>query len=323
MSNYLIEKFQKGYPGAVEGTHSMLEYRESILNRVIFKNVNRNFVNDFSSAELEFINSKCACDLIKELMTICLRNSEGFKEEESEAMKLLQDEKTFNEMSAEEIEKLVEELGDSRGFHRVPELYKRYFFTISGKGVNEYLLTRVDKYDIVQEFLQTSGLSTRAEYYAGCGVRYWDLGPDHLKSIYYKFSRLNPESAVEFYKMVISMDTLGASEFIDTLYRFARNDFKTEGLTVAKNNLATDNATNDSMYIGLIAALGNNQSEEDQVRLSNNMKVSFFWDVYKSLSKLDPELCEKHIEVVRKKEMEDRFYRGRKISNESSNKRTR
>ena len=203
-------------------------------------------------------------------------------------------------MEADEIEKLFEELGNSRGFYYIPGLYQRYFFTIKGKGVNEYLLTKVDKYDIAREFLQTSGLSTRAEYYAGLGVRYWDLEPNHLKSIYYKFLRLNPEAAVEFYKMVILMKTLGATEFIDTLYRFARNDFKTEGLFIADNNVVSDSATHTGMAIGFFAALGNNQSIDDQVRLSNNMKYSFFSDISDSLSKIAPELFEKHLKEFRK-----------------------
>ena len=323
MSNCLIEKFEKGYHGAVEGTHEIMDYRKNLLCNIIFKNVDRNFANDFQDYELEFINSEVVCNFVKQLMVICLRNSEGFNEEKSEAMKLLQNKKTFNEMTADEIEKLVEELGESKGFYHVPGLYQRYFFTISGKGVNEYLLTKVDKYDIAREFLQTSGLSTRSEYYSGLGVRYCDLGPKHLKSIYNKFLKLNPQLAVEFYKMVISMNTLGASEFIDTLYRFARNDFKTEGLFVADNNVVTDNATHTSMVIGLFAALSNNQSKDEEVRLSNNMKYSFFYDISKSLSEIDPELFEKQLKDVRKNEMNDRYYYGSIEYNDLSNKKSR
>lgn len=308
MSNYLIERFQKGYPGAVDGTHAMMEYRKSLLVNIITKNLNKNFANEFSKDELEFINSNCISGFVKELMIICLKNDKEINENTSAAMKILQSKKSFNKMTVDEIEKIVEDLSNSRGFNHVPGLYKRYFFTVSAKGVKEYLLTRVDKFDIVQEFLQTSGLSTRAEYYAGDGVRSWDLGPKHLKSIYLKFLNLNPQLAVEFYKMVMSMHTLGASEFIDTLYRFARNDFKTEGLFVANNNVATDNATQASMVIGLYAALGNYQSKDEQVRLSNDMKYTFFWNVTKSLSEIDPELHEKYMKAAIEREMNNQYH---------------
>ncbi|MBR5662456.1 MAG: hypothetical protein IKX00_02250 [Bacilli bacterium] len=323
MPNYIIEKFKEHCHDIVEGKYEKIEYGQQILTNIVFKNVDKNFANDFSNAELEFVNSDCVCDYVKELMTKCLKADEDFNEEESEAIKLLQSEKTFNKMTADEIEKLVEELGNSRGFYYIPGLYQRYFFTIKGKGVNEYLLTKVDKYDIAREFLQTSGLSTRAEYYAGLGVRYWDLEPNHLKSIYYKFLRLNPEAAVEFYKMVILMKTLGATEFIDTLYRFARNDFKTEGLFIADNNVVSDSATHTGMAIGFFAALGNNQSIDDQVRLSNNMKYSFFSDISDSLSKIAPELFEKHLKEFRKREMNNYYNYDLIIDNSKSNRKPR
>ena len=308
MSNYLIEDFQKRcHEKNVTTTYESYtnrEYGEQLLKNVLYKNKNRNFANNFTDIELEFINSDCVCDYIKEYMMICLRNSEDFKEEQSEAMALLKGEKTFNEMDADEIAILVEELGDSRGFHRVPGLYQRYLLTISGKGVNEYLLNQVDKYDIAQEFLQTSGLSTRAAYYGGLGVRYCDLGPDNLKSIYYKFLRLNPQLAVEFYKMVISMETLGATEFIDTFYRFARNDFKLEGLIKADNNVVSDQASHNDIFFSAFVALGNRQSRDDQIRLSNNMKYSFFCGICESIKEIDVELYKEHMNAARKRELE-------------------
>lgn len=306
MSNYMMDNFKKHCLDKVDDYHK--EYGTKYLANLIFKNTGKNYARDFSEAELEFINSSFVSAYIKRLMIKCL-NNDPTVEKNCAAKKILLSAKTFNQMNVEEITNIVCDLGGYAGYHGVPALYKRYFFTIKGKGVKQYLRTQVNKLEIAEEFLFSSGMSTRAEYYSGRGVLTCDLGPDHLESIYKKFEELYPKWAVEFYKMVISMPTLGATEFIDTLYRFARNGFTTKGLTNANNNVISDSATHTGMALGFIAALGNRQSEDDQIRLSNNMKYVFFNRILGSLQKLDPELWEKHLKAARQCEIENyHFY---------------
>ncbi|MGD9726947.1 MAG: hypothetical protein AB7L09_00660 [Nitrospira sp.] len=74
-----------------------------------------------------------------------------------------------------------------------------------------------------RRFVTEAGLSRRPAYYSGRGAIRCDLNEVHLMKIYQQILDARfPGAAIEFIKLVASMQTLSATEFLQEFYRLER-----------------------------------------------------------------------------------------------------
>ena len=141
--------------------------------------------------------------------------------------------------------------------------------------------------------LWTSGLNDRASYYSGRGVNFSDLGAQNLVAIFEKLLRLDVNYALNFAKMVCLMRTLGATEFINTFFKFAENDFSTDGLFFDKKNESLDGVYDEERnmvgFATLVSALSRGNDDEYQYKASENMKKAFLSRIEDYVNEIDPE----------------------------------
>lgn len=264
------------------------EYGTQHLINTLLKDYDRSIVVELTDGDLEFVNSSFVSAFMKRLMIRYINEDEKLEDKEA-TKKILLSSKTFNDMTCDEFEQVFNGLGAKIKYNYVPLLFTRYFFTINGDGAKEFITTKLDKEYVARQLIRTSGMTDRSEYYAGLGVRYCDLSDKNLTSIYKKLLKLNKEHAKEFFIMVNSMKTLGATEFIDSFIRFGENGFKTKDLTTSSNNIIADKATHQGIAVGFIVAMANPTTEDVEVYKSQQMKRAFFYTIMGSLAEIYPE----------------------------------
>lgn len=141
------------------------------------------------------------------------------------------------------------------------------------------------KDNIAIHILEALGINPRPEFYAGIGVNEAYLNDEKLCGILimiYRGAYGKTLGASEYYKMVMEMETLGISEFIERFLAFGDNGFVRQGLRTSKSNIA-DYLNSDDLYsnIGIVvtAATSDISDREEQIRKTNLIKYNFINDV--------------------------------------------
>lgn len=194
----------------------------------------------------KFFNSKHVSDYFKQLIKENLSNPSEI------VSKAINSERDFKDFDADEFYAIENEL-NAAGFHNV---MLGLAFKLNSSGATDFLNKKVDPITMISRIVLTSGLNSRAEYYSGRGAMTCDLNEEHLISIFHKLERLGTNKALSMAKMTFSMPTLGATEFLESLYRLAYNNFELETTEISTNNTSLGNAKSRERNIVAIGILG-------------------------------------------------------------------
>ncbi len=119
----------------------------------------------------------------------------------------------------------------------------------------------------MQEILRCDGkFSSRAEYFSGRGAITSDLNYEILTRIKKDIeTEHGKEAAIEMVKMVASMESCNATDFINNCYRLERNDFKWTDTKSKKNG----NYNEASAMISIFGAMSGQNDRDETPRIRN------------------------------------------------------
>lgn len=251
----------------------------------------RSIVYNYSSSESEFIKSTYLSNYFKDSIKQLLG-----KDIDNELANILKSDKDINDMGEEEI-KIIKETLDR--FYSNPEYkpvsnvsasFMTYLYKLDGNGVTSYIKNNIPKVKIAWQIMFTSGLNPRAEYYSGRGVKECDLNADNLEEIFNKLCVLDKDYALEFVEMVNSMKTLGATEFIESFYLFAMNNFKHFAGNVTDSNISFSNSNDKNRHaiaVGIIMSSMGTSDMSTQIYLTEVIKQNFISQIRGKLRSID------------------------------------
>lgn len=253
----------------------------------------RSIVYEYSEGAKKFIKSKYLSDYFKTSIKELLANQKI----NEELLNILNSEKSINDMSEEEITLIYSTIKDTYAktdckivnvaSQIMPLLYK-----LDGSGVASFLKNNVSSEKLASQILLTSGLSDRASYYSGRGVKPGDLNENNLVAIFNKLIKIDINYGVNFVEMVQETETLGATEFINSFMNFASNNFFVNELIIENNNISLDGldgeARNAVGFISIFESM-NSGNYNYQIMLSNQMKRSFLAKVMPVLQSIVPD----------------------------------
>ncbi len=232
------------------------------------------------------VKSKSVSDAYKESLRLEFKDNEEYKK----YLVVFDQDKDINDMSEDElvcINRLVNASKD--GYLRWS--MRDYLFRLDGEGVISFIKNNMDSMDIVEHILESTNINSRASYYSGRGVNFGDLNYGELTTIFKKLFKLDPEYAKEFVNMVLSMQTLGATEFITNFFRFANNGFKMDGLEISDTNVSLDGLHDEARdlvaFISVHSVIG--RDAHSQKYLSSRMKSCFLSNIKYILEKYIPD----------------------------------
>ncbi len=236
---------------------------------------------DNNEEEYKFIYSKDLSDYFKNVILSIIPDNMMTKK----AYTALSSDKLINDMSEGEIKGIYSVLDkfyktkESKEQPYVKGILTTYLYKLDGKGVISYIKHNICSHDLAKHILLTSGLLDRASYYSGRGVRYGDLNKTHLKAIFLKLNKLDPEYGKEFVELVKAMPTLGATEFINSFKRFGNNGFAMNENVVEKSNASLDGLHGEARdavaLISVISMLSRGNDRDEQERETRYIRNDF------------------------------------------------
>lgn len=290
-------------------------------SNILSKNLGRSIVYNYPVEIEKFIKSKYLSDYFKSEISRLLY---GTKISDS-VKNILKSDKHINDMSEEEISQISSAIKE---YYENPKhdndvtaasLLSTYLYKLNGEGVISYIKKNVNSYDLATHILYVSGLNPRASYYSGRGVNIGDLNEKNLEKIFHELLKLDVAYAIEYVKMVMQMETLGATEFINTFFNFANNNFKAEDLKIDNNNVSLDGAYGVDRDIiaaaSIFSLFGRENDPNGQKMSSDSMKRSFIYKIRPLLKELSPELLETLEKSDRVSNKYDRVHRHSKKYN--------
>ena len=259
-----------------DGGFNVYNCANKLITDMLYADDGRNFAYFYSKAKIDFLNSKYLSEYYKKIIKHLLSGEELSEE----VINVLNSDKDTNEMSESEIKGIRQAIDEyaSKEYSVNRSLAYTlfdYLLKLDGVGPISYIKNNVSPSSLADYMLMTSGLSTRASYYAGRGVVRSDLNEDNLFCIFKKV--LKYASPVDFVVMVNNLQTLGATEFINAFYNLAKNGFKYDG------KLNADSCSLDDLYderrnivMGLYAIGRLSQNDENSQQLATKrIKDSF------------------------------------------------
>ena len=258
-----------------------------LVGNLLIRDRDKLFAYNYSFSENEFIKSSHLSNYFKTSIKQLLE-----KNIDERLINVLNNGKDINDMGEEEI-KLIKDTLDK--FYSSPEYkpvsnvsihFMTYLYKLDGEGVTSYIKHNIPHRVIAYQFMLTSGLNPRAEYYSGRGVNTGDLNAEHLAMIFNKLCVLDKEYALEFVKMVNDMKTLGATEFIESFYLFASNEFKNLNGANINSNISFGNLDNESgigIAFGVIMSQKPSSNKYYQTYITERIKAEFMLNIKKKL----------------------------------------
>ena len=295
------EKLIKSHTALINKTCKN-DYREikdcavEFIDYFLCRDWGRSIVYHYNGGAIKFIYSKYLSDYFKNSITELLKD-----DVQSEILSnALNSDKNINDMSEEEIKEI--HLSIKEHYRNVDEErsnisgnFLTYLFKLDGKGVTSYIKNNIDKLYFVSRILLTSGLNDRASFYSGRGVVSSDLCEKNLIEIFKKLIKYDTKYGINFVNMVMDIETLGATEFINSFKNFAANNFKYEKRNIEKSNISLDGVEGDARYaVGVISIFGamNNSNKDFQIEESKYMKTRFISAINPILKKINPDFYE-------------------------------
>lgn len=256
----------------------------------------RSIVYEYNDGAINFIYSKYLSDYFKNFIKELLKD-----DEQSEILyNALNSDKHINDMSEEEIKHIYSSLKEhyKNTNEEKPNItpgFKVYLFKLDGKGVTSYIKNNIDKLYFVNRILSTSGLCNRASFYSGRGVNHGDLSDENLTEIFKKLIKYDTNYGLNFVNMVMNMETLGATEFINSFKNLAENNFQYEKQNIEKSNISLDGLENESRdavaFISILGAM-NNKNKVFEIQATEMMKKIFISSINPILEEISPEFYE-------------------------------
>lgn len=193
----------------------------------------------------------------------------------------LTEEKGIKDLTGEEWDMLYKAIINSNDYHKKGQYFYRSFFPlafqINSAGAKDFLNNYANPYDVIKRIVYTSGLNARPDYYLGRGTNLGDLNEKMLFSIFLKLERLDIDKSLAMAKLAYNMPTLGATEFLNSLYRLATNDYDLEKSGWTDNNIYLGDGDYKEAYTIMLASiassLGRNIDRENY--LTRKIKLDF------------------------------------------------
>lgn len=266
------------------------------IRKLLTNDWGRSIVYEYSEGAKNFMQSKYLSNYLKHNLKKMLGEMNFTSQEKifypDEMIRLLNSSKTLNEMTEEEIKyifnhlkmcmsnKIIKNSVDTK----VVKCFNLLLYKLNGKGAVALLkdYNYITKSELANHILLTSGLTDRASYYSGRGVNYSDLSDRNLVAIFKKLMVIDINYALNFVEMVLSMKTIGATEFINSFKDLAENNFNYDALKVSDNNITLDGVYGEqSVAVGLASIFSaiNNKDEDYQIRQSDRIKRTFLFDI--------------------------------------------
>ncbi len=278
---------------------------EDFLRNFLSLDSGRSIVFEYTKEQKKFINSKYLSDYIKLNIKKELSNEE--------VLNIVNSDKSFNEMSEEEIKIIysaLEEFNEKKQMENTkPYTYiytafnefEPYIYKLNGSGVKLFIKNDINKKELAEKILNTSGILPRASYYSGRGVNRGDLNEKNLVEIFKKLLVLDIEYAKEYVKMVDQMKTLGASEFIDSFIAFGENNFSTENYETSNNNVSLNGvygkARDNVAFISIFLTMQRGNDSHYQDYMTKEIKENFLLTIKPFFEEInDPILNNEYVE---------------------------
>ena len=266
----------------------MLDLGLIFTDNILSRDYGRTIVTDNNEQEYKFIYSQELSDYFKTVISSII--PEQIMSEK--AKEVLDSDKQINEMDEDEIKAILSSLSDfyklkeSKDQPYISDIFTTYLYKLDGKGVRSYIKNNINGSKLAKHILLTSGLSDRASYYSGRGVRLGDLNHNHLKAIFLKLNKLDTNYGEEFIELVKAMPTLGATEFITSFIEFGNNGFKFNKKSIEESNVSLEGAYGESRDMIALASIisimsrGNDKSEQESntryIKSSFLKSISFY-----------------------------------------------
>ena len=211
--------------------------------------------------------------------------------------KIIESDKNINDMSEEEIKCLNNAIENFYSTERItkPNIsseFMPYIYKLDGEGIISFIKNNINSQEIAKRILGTSGLCPRSSYYSGRGVNRGDLNESQLIEIFKKLYKLDHNYSLEFFDMVNEMKSLGATEFIDTFYNFARNGFSSKRLDIKTSNISVeglyDEARNMMMFISILEVQERMKTGRHEDSVTASIKGGFNNSVMPIIKELRP-----------------------------------
>ena len=261
----------------------------------------------------ELVKSKALSDAYKKILKLEFENNEEYKK----YLLVLDQDKNINDMSEEEIT-CIYRLIDASKDNYLKWSIDSYLYRLDGEGVREYVKNNLCNRGFVDHLLISTGINPRSSYYSGCGVSPSNLNSDQIAAIFRKIFKLDQTYAKEYVRLVLHLQTLGATEFIDNLNYFATNGFTIEGLGLSDNQISLDGLYDEQRdMIALISIYAmEGRDKNSQIIESNRMKKEFLRSIEDILEKYMPDFKydDEYEKNCRREFRHDRYYRRPSIS---------
>ena len=261
----------------------------------------RSIVYTYTKRELDFIKSKYLSDYFKDSIKELLNNTTIITKEIED---ILNSSKDINQMSEEEVKMLKDAISEYyRIYTKSPKpnisgIFVSYLFKLDGNGVTSFIKNNINREAIASQILLTSGLNDRASFYSGRGVMYCDLNEQNLVAIFGKLLKLETCYAIAFVDMVYQMNTLGATEFINTFMSFASNGFKNDTPQNKESNISLNGAYEEARdtvaFVSIFSAVSRGNDTAYQISASETMKHLFISRIRPVLMEIDQEFDDNH-----------------------------
>lgn|GEM_PF-3160989 len=235
------------------GIHDNLNYYDYFMSIALDKDFGYSIPKDTESGVVEFLNSQYVSTYYKEWIAKKIADKKLLQENTPQAdivYGAIKSERTIAEFNENEFDAIYRALQENYDYSNYAIL--ALAFKLNSQGAIGFLNNQVDPITVAKRIVSTSGLSNRPEYYSGRGAKLGDMNGKHLISIFQKLSRLDVGKALNMVKMTMEMPTLGATEFIESLYRLAYSGYNLNNTDVSTNNFSFGNAKGKEM--GVIGA---------------------------------------------------------------------
>ena len=280
----LVGTYYKDY------NNQLIDCGISYIERLLTCDYGRSIVYSYTQGAKKFIQSDYLSKYIKEkIKELIYRNRIN-----TDAIKVLNSDITFNDMTCEQIRSIYYTIykKDEEGYANtaIGKCLKYYIYKLDGKGATEFIRKYLDNKKVGEYILCTSGLIARSSYYSGRGVKRGDLNERNLIAIFGKLVKLNPNYASEYADMVLNMQTLGATEFIEAFLDFAESGFKSNVSQYNKRQISLDGLNlKSAMSVSRLAMIGMmEKSEIRDLELTKDMKIRFVEEIDKVLKSINP-----------------------------------
>lgn len=133
-------------------------------------------------------------------------------------------------------------------FGRTQDYYNGLFplaLQIDSEGARDFINNYMDQIKVIKRIMRTSGLTPDPSYYSGRGTRLSDLTHLTLFAIFLKLEKLDENKGYAMAQLAYNMKTLGATEFITSLYSLVKADYDIERINVTRSNISFDGVSHD------------------------------------------------------------------------------